>query len=148
MVVHCNTCIELKSFELAKSFPTSAASTHGVIYSPPLCELSLPLNTNQGDKECLRQGDKFICPTLPNKTSTGLTCDPQRCPLQGPSMAPLMEPRPTGRSSLAPQRPDNHLPILFHFLPRYLLEPGIVLIHSNIRASSGGRLQWQHPRIS
>ena len=114
-VVHYNTFIELNSFERAKSFPTSATSTHGVIYSSPLCELSLPLIIIQGDKECLRQGDKFICPTLPSNTSTGLTCDPQRCPLQGPSMAPLMEPRPTGRSSLTTQRLDNHLPILFHF---------------------------------
>ena len=43
---------------------------------------------------CLSQDNEFICPTT--NTSTTLTCDRDRCPLQGPPMAPIMEPQPTG----------------------------------------------------
>ena len=40
---------------------------------------------------CLSQDNEFICPTT--NTSTNLTCDKDRCPLQGPPMAPVMEPQ-------------------------------------------------------
>ena len=43
---------------------------------------------------CLSQDNEFVCPTT--NTSTNLTCDKDRCPLQGPPMAPTMEPQPTG----------------------------------------------------
>ena len=62
---------------------------------------------------CLSQDNDFICPTT--NTSTNLTCDKDRCPLQGPPMAPIMESQ-TGWSS-------THIPnqwlqnVLFWNLP-------------------------------
>ena len=39
-----------------------------------------------GDLVCLSQGDEFHCPTEAN-----MACDVERCPLQGPSIAPIKE---------------------------------------------------------
>ena len=48
---------------------------------------------NTGDTVCLSQDDtdQYICPT-----STNLTCDSDRCPLQGPLIAPIKEAELTG----------------------------------------------------
>ena len=47
-----------------------------------------------GAQVCSLQGDEFFCST--SNGSTNQTCDKDRCPLQGPPMAPKMEPQPTG----------------------------------------------------
>ena len=46
-----------------------------------------------GDTVCLSQGntDQYICPP-----STSLVCDTDRCPLQGPLVAPIKEAELTG----------------------------------------------------
>ena len=40
---------------------------------------------------CKSEGNMFSCPTMAD-----VACDKARCPLQGPPMAPIMEPHPTG----------------------------------------------------
>ena len=42
--------------------------------------------TGDPGQVCQSQGEEFTCPT------TNLTCDRTRCPLQGPSLAPIMGP--------------------------------------------------------
>ena len=44
---------------------------------------------------CQSQGNDFICPTH-GTSSTNSFCDEARCPLQGPSMSPLLEPQSSG----------------------------------------------------
>ena len=53
----------------------------------------LTVLSNTGDTVCLIQDDtdQYICPT-----STSLTCDLDRCPLQGPLIAPVKEAELTG----------------------------------------------------
>ena len=50
----------------------------------------------QGDSAnaCLRQGEEFICPS--SNASSEFLCDKSKCPLQGPSMAPLLDLQATG----------------------------------------------------
>ena len=47
-----------------------------------------------GAQVCSLQGDEFFCPT--SNGSTNQTCDKDRCPLQGPPMAPTKGPEPAG----------------------------------------------------
>ena len=43
---------------------------------------------------CEIQGNEFSCPTA--DASINATCDTERCPLQGPPMAPILESQMTG----------------------------------------------------
>ena len=45
---------------------------------------------------CQSQGNDFICPTH-GTSPTNSFCDEARCPLQGPSMSPLLEPQSSGK---------------------------------------------------
>ena len=45
--------------------------------------------TGDSAEVCQSKGEEFSCPTA--ETSINATCDKARCPLQGPSMAPIIE---------------------------------------------------------
>merc|ERR1719151_406906 len=49
----------------------------------------------EGAQVCEIQGNEFSCPT--SDASINATCDTERCPLQGPPMAPIMELQMTGQ---------------------------------------------------
>merc|ERR550532_2698783 len=49
----------------------------------------------EGAQVCEIEGNDFSCPTA--DASTNATCDTERCPLQGPPMAPIMELQLTGQ---------------------------------------------------
>ena len=48
----------------------------------------------EGAQVCEIEDNEFSCPTA--DASINATCDRERCPLQGPSMAPIMESQMTG----------------------------------------------------
>ena len=48
----------------------------------------------EGAQVCEIEGNEFSCPTA--DASINATCDTERCPLQGPPMAPIMESQLTG----------------------------------------------------
>ena len=79
-------------------------------------------NTGHSTKVCMYQSDdKFICPTADG--SANLTCDKDRCPLQGSPTAPFMEPQPTGQLHLE----GEERPILANLFRIYVLR-GVLLL--------------------
>ena len=63
-----------QQFALLHIIPTSQSDTFFPGDAAQVCEI---------------QGNEFSCPTA--DASINVTCDRERCPLQGPPMAPIME---------------------------------------------------------
>ena len=58
------------------------------IHSPP-DNFYIALYAGDSTQVCQSEGEEFSCPTA--EALINATCDRARCPLQGPSMAPVME---------------------------------------------------------